>query len=99
MFAPLKQQPQLSKHTNPSADIGGNGSTFNSQFRKRPQAVDENRIENYINSVRKPKDTHGNGSIAGPPENSVDHKQQQDHDIPAKHPLRKAIAMFERPGI
>src|SRR5690606_1776046 len=99
MLSSFEEYPQLHEYAETTTDSRGYCSALDAHCRNRTPSEDQQRIQQNVYSVRHQQHPHGNGGIARAPENRVHHKQQHDHRVAAKHPLRVLITMLKSPGI
>ena len=95
--AALAEHVKLKHDANASSDAGGNRGPCNAEPGKRPKAPDQAGIEEQIDAVRQPENTHGNGCISGAAKDRIDEKKQQDDAGTAQHDSRVKRADAQNP--
>ena len=62
-----------------STDIGRNRGAIYTQFRKRPKAKYQRRIQHDVDTVRDPEHAHGDRGVAGAPKDRVEEEEQHGY--------------------
>ena len=83
-FRATHQAVELVEHADAASGESGQRGAGDAETRKRAEAENEARIENEIDDVRDPEQTHGDGGVAGPAEDGVVEKQQQHGEAAAE---------------
>ena len=83
---------ELIENTDAAAGERGEGGAGDAKLGERPQAEDEARIEDKIDDVGYPEQTHGDGRITRAAEDGVIEKEQHDRAAAAEGNARVAGA-------
>src|SRR5579864_7344353 len=95
--AALAEHVKLKQDANASSDAGGNRGPCNAEPGKWSKAPDQAGIEEQIDAVRQPENTHGNGCISGAAKDRIDEEKQEDDAGTAQHDSRVKRADAQNP--
>jgi len=75
---------ELIEHADAAAGEGGEGGAGDAKFGERPPAKDEARVEDEIDDVGDPEQTHGDGGVTRAAEDGVVEKEKHDRSAAAE---------------
>ncbi len=85
-----EQAVELIKHANAAAGERGEGGAGDAQFWERSPAEDEARVENEVDDVGDPQQTHGDGRVTSTAEDGIVEEKHHDRAASGKRNARIA---------
>ncbi len=86
--AALAEHIKLKHNANASPYAGGNRGACDTKPGKRSKPANKAGIEEQVDEVRKPENTHSNGCVSGAAKDRIDEKKQKDDAGAAQHDSR-----------
>jgi hypothetical protein len=90
--AAAREDDELADDGRAAPDVGRDRRAGDAETRKRAEPEDEARPEDDVQEVSQPQHPHRDGGIAGAAKDRVQHEQEQDGRVAAKHHAGEAMA-------